>query len=51
MQPKREIITLHQFLTTENIVEDLLLVLCPVFLNIKAKQIPEIEVLAKADLE
>lgn len=51
MLPKRKIITLHQFLTTENVVEDLVLVLCPVFLSIKAKQILEIEVLAKADLE
>lgn len=50
MLPKRKISTLHQFLTTEN-VEDFVLVLCPVILNIKAKQIPEIEVLAKADLE
>lgn len=46
-----EIIALHQFLTAKNVVEDLVLVLCPVFLNIKNKQISEIEVLGKADLE
>lgn len=40
---------MHQFLTAKN--EDLVIVLCPVFLNIKDKQISEIKVLTKAALE
>lgn len=42
---------MHQFLTAKNVMEDLVLVPCPAFLNIKDKQISEIEVLAKAALE
>lgn len=41
--------TLHQFLAAKNVVEDVVLVLDPVFLNIKDKQTSEIEVSAKAD--
>jgi len=48
---KREMTSLHQFLTAKNGMEDLALVPCLAFLNIKDKQISEIEVLAKAALE
>lgn len=41
--------TLHQFLAAKNVAENLVLMLGPVFLNIKDKQTSEIEVLAKAD--